>query len=164
MLRAVDSSLLDEWQSLRDLPEGVVAVPTTAAAAARSERPLADDPRALGVRVRGELHRLLQALATKQWEEALAAIRPGGDEPWTVERLATELAPYFAEHATIDVTPRARRPSQTVIEPAAEPGTFTARQRILDPEEDEDWMIDAYVDARGDVGAGPILELRGVRR
>ena len=164
MLRAVDSSLLDEWQSLRDLPEGVVAVPTAAAAAARVERPLAEDPRALGVRVRGELHRLLQALATKQWDEALAAIRPGGDEPWTVERLAAELAPYFAEHATIDVTPRARRPSQTVIEPATEPGTFTARQRILDPEEDEDWMIDAYVDARGDIGSGPIIELRGVRR
>ncbi|HEY1584876.1 MAG TPA: DUF3516 domain-containing protein, partial [Polyangia bacterium] len=164
MLRAVDSSLLDEWQSLRDLPEGVVAVPTTAAAAARVERPLAEDPRALGVRVRGELHRLLQALATKQWEEALAAIGKGGDEPWTVERLAAELAPYFAEHATIDVTPRARRPSQTVIEPAAEPGTFTARQRILDPEEDEDWMIDAFVDVRGDVGTDPIIELRGVRR
>ncbi|MGZ3429000.1 MAG: DUF3516 domain-containing protein, partial [Polyangia bacterium] len=145
MLRAVDSSLLDEWQSLRELPEGVVAVPT-AAAAGRVERPLAADPRALGVRVRGELHRLLQALARKQWEEALAAIRPNADDVWTAERLAAELAPYFAEHARIDVTPRARRPSQTVIEPAAEAGTFTARQRILDPEEDEDWMIDCFVD------------------
>ncbi|MGZ3442394.1 MAG: DUF3516 domain-containing protein, partial [Polyangia bacterium] len=163
MLRAVDSSLLDEWQSLRELPEGVVAVPTTAAAG-RVERPLAADPRALGVRVRGELHRLLQALARKQWEEALAAIRPNADDVWTAERLAAELAPYFAEHARIDVTPRARRPSQTVIEPAAEAGTFTARQRILDPEEDEDWMIDAFVDARGAVGDGPLIELRGVRR
>ena len=165
MLRSVDSSLLDEWQSLRELPEGVVAVPTSAAAArVAAERPLAEDARALGVRVRGELHRLLQALASKRWDEALLAIRPGGDEPWTAERLAAELAPYFAEHASIDVTPRARRPSQTVIEPAAEPGTFTARQRILDPEEDEDWMLDAYVDARGDVDAGPLIELRGVRR
>ncbi|HEX3854878.1 MAG TPA: DUF3516 domain-containing protein, partial [Polyangiaceae bacterium] len=167
MLRAVDSSLLDEWHNLRGLPEGVVAVPATTAAtaaSARVERPLAEDARALGVRVRGELHRLLQALATKQWDEALAAIRPARDDVWTVERLAAELAPYFAEHASIDVTPRARRPSQTVIEPAAEAGTFTARQRILDPEEDEDWMIDAYVDARGSVGDGPLIELRGVRR
>ncbi|MCU1277178.1 MAG: box helicase [bacterium] len=164
MLRAVDSSLLDEWQSLRELPDGVVAVRTTGPAAAPPPPPLAEDSRALGVRVRGELHRLLQALARKQWDEALAALRPGGDEVWTTERLAAEVAPYFAEHATIDVTPPARRPSQTVIEAAADPGTFTARQRILDPAGDEDWMIDGFVDARGTIGDAPIIELRGVRR
>jgi superfamily II RNA helicase len=168
MLRSVDSSLLDEWQSLREVRDGglgAAALPAPVRAeAAAAPRPLADDPRALGVRVRGELHRLLQALARKQWQEALSTLRADPDDAWTAERLAAELAPYFAEHATIDVTPRARRPSQTLIEPAAEPGTFTARQRILDPEEDEDWMIDTFIDARAPADDAPLLQLRGVRR
>ena len=165
MLRAVDSSLLDEWHSLRDGTGAVVSLPLATAPAA--PRPLADDPRALGVRVRGELHRLLQALAAKQYEEALALLRPssqGGGEDWTAESLAAALAPYWAEHASIDVTPRARRPSQTLIKPAEPGGTFTARQRLLDPAEDEDWMIDCFVDARTAPGDGPLIELRGIGR
>ena len=165
MLRAVDSSLLDEWHSLRDAPPGIVVLPS---APAPSERALADDPRALAVRVRGELHRLLSALARQQYEEALASLRSTADgadgESWTAESLAAALAPYWAEHASIDVTPRARRPSQTLIQPAEAGGTFTARQRILDPEEDEDWMIDCFVDARGALGDGPLLQLRGIGR
>ena len=51
-----------------------------------------------------------------------------------------------------------------MIAPAADKGTFTARQRILDPAGDEDWMIDAFVDAREVAGDAPIVELRGVRR
>jgi hypothetical protein len=162
MLRAVDSSLLDEWQHLRDpaRPHQAALPPPTPAS-----RRLADDPRALGARVRGELHRLLKALALKQYEEAAALARaPDGAPAWTSESLAAELAPYWAEHASIDVTPAARRPRQTVIAAAAEAGTFTARQRILDPAGDEDWMIDCFVDAREPAGDGPLIELRGVRR
>jgi len=159
MLRSVDSSLLDEWQSLRG-GDGRV-VPLSSRREPGPPPSLAEDARALGVRVRGELHRLLQAIAGKRWDDALAAIKPTG---WTAESLAAELAPYFAEHASIDVTPRARRPSQTVIQPADEPGTFTARQRLLDPAGDEDWMIDAFVDARAPAGDEPMVELRGVRR
>jgi superfamily II RNA helicase len=158
MLRAVDSSLLDEWQSLRDGPVPAAQAPH---AATQEKRHLADDPKALAVRIRGELHRLLAALARKDWAAALAAIRPG---EWTADSLAAELAPYFAEHAAIDVTPRARRPSQTVVQPGPEPRTFVARQRLLDPEEDEDWMIDAFVDLRRPIDDAPICELRGVRR
>jgi arsenate reductase-like glutaredoxin family protein len=166
MLRTVDSSLLDEWQTLRD-PAQAAALATAMAnsPATLAPRPLADDPRALTVRVRGELHRLLKALAGKQYEEALASLRqPSDREPWTVESLAAELAPYWAEHASIDVTPRARRPQQTLVEPAEVRGTFVARQRILDPAEDEDWMIEAFVDGRPASSEGPLIELRGVRR
>jgi superfamily II RNA helicase len=159
MLRAVDSSLLDEWQTLRR-GDGRV-VPLSSLREPKPEKPLAEDARALGVRVRGELHRLLQAIAGKRWEDAVAAVKPTG---WTAESMAAELSPYYAEHASIDVTPRARRPSQTVIAAAEENGTFTARQRILDPAGDEDWMIDAFVDARAVDGDAPIVELRGVRR
>ena len=94
-------------------------------------------------------------------------MRPSGDaagDAWSSESLAAALAPYWAEHASIDVTPRARRPNQTLIQPAEVAGTFTARQRILDPAEDEDWMIDCFVDVRGTLDDGPLIELRGIGR
>jgi superfamily II RNA helicase len=163
MLRTVDSSLLDEWESLRGAGHAVVMSTSAAALGGHDDepRPLAQNPRALGTRVRGELHRLLKALAQKRWDEAAAAVKAG---TWTAETLAAELAPYFAEHASIDVTPAARRPNRTLIQPADEPGTFTARHTIVDPAGDEDWMIDAFVDARVVAGSEPIVELRGIRR
>src|SRR5262249_40068546 len=91
MLRTVDSSLLDEWESLR-AADGR-ARPVARPLAPAPPKVLADDPRALGVRVRGEVHRLLKALAARRWDEARSAINNGD---WTAESLAAELAPYFA--------------------------------------------------------------------
>ncbi len=99
-LRLVDSSLLDEWTHLLAAPDGSVIVPRSAAGldtplaerAARelATRTLGSDPRALAVRVRGELHRLVTALGRKKWDEAVTLLRtPSADDtatgPFTVE-------------------------------------------------------------------------------
>jgi superfamily II RNA helicase len=158
MLRSVDSSLLDEWQTLRGLPGLKLPEPVYA----KPPPQLAEDPKALMVRVRGELHRLVAALAAKRWEDALAALAPGSD--WTAQKLEAELGAYFAEHASIDVTPRARRPDLTRLVPDAEPKTFIARQTLLDPAGDDDWMVECAVDLRKPAGDDPILELRRIAR
>jgi hypothetical protein len=157
MLRSVDSSLLDEWESLRETPAGRTLAPVLQA----PPRALDADPRALGVRVRGEMHRLLVALARKRWDEARAAIVP---EEWTAARLETALQPYFAEHASMDVSPSARRPQETVLKPGPEPRTFEVWHRIHDPAGDDDWAIHGWVDLRGEVSDRPVLRLRGVAR
>jgi superfamily II RNA helicase len=161
MLRAVDSSLLDEWQSLRETPEGVKLVPVGISGIAPP--PLHEDRRLLAVRVRGELHRLVAALAKKDFAAAVTLSR--GE--WTAEKIAADLASFLTEHPSIDVTPRARRPHLTRVEPASEPRTFNAQQRLLsldlESEDDADWMIDAFVDLRQGE-AEPLIELRGFRR
>ena len=55
------------------------------------------------------------------------------------------MAPYFAAHTTLSVTPLARRPSNTLIQEIA-PRRWRAQQRLIDPEGDEDWAIDCVVD------------------
>jgi len=91
------------------------------------------DPRRRAARVRSELHRLLAALAKKDWEEAQRAIFVrNGAEPWSTERLARELSPYFAAHATVDLTPRARRPDRTVLTEDG-PWAWRAQQRFGPP-------------------------------
>ena len=81
----------------------------------------------------------MRALAAKRYDEAAAALRAPArrttrraGEPWTAARLEQEMAPYFAAHATLSVTPLARRPSNTLIQ---ELGTrrWRAQQRLIDP-------------------------------
>jgi superfamily II RNA helicase len=157
-VRGVDSSLLDEWERLRD--------PTfQAAPLAALERPVAPPPiwadaRAFAARLRTELHRLLLALARQDWEGAAVALRP--DEAagaWTPARLEAELAPYYAAHPRIDVTPAARRPHQTFLKELA-PRRWEAVQRIVDEAGEVDWMIQCEVDLDGDFDPDrPLLTL-----
>jgi superfamily II RNA helicase len=171
MLRETDSSLLDEWESLRQQgvrrPAAAAAVAAAAAGAAEpAPRPLAEDPRALAGRVRTELHRLVKLLAARRYEEAAAALHDP-DRAWNAERLGAALAPYWEEHAAIVTTPEARRPHLTAIRPETE-GTSAlgVTQRLLDPAGHDDWAVEGRVDlaahpsgARAGLDGLPIVEL-----
>jgi hypothetical protein len=152
-LRDVDSSLLDEWERLQ-LPPGVVPdAPLPTPASTPSQR-------AVVARLRAELHRLLRALATREWDEALAALAPG--HTWTTGSLEAEMAPYFAEHGRVVLTPEARRPDMSLLTPVGV-RRWEARQRILDPEGHGDWMLEcAATLPEGPLPDAPLLELRRV--
>jgi superfamily II RNA helicase len=137
IVRGVDSSLLDEWESMMDPASPRMVRPgATSVAPARPQDEtelLLRDPRRRVARVRSELHRLLAALAKKDWEEAQRAVFVrDGAEPWSPERLARELSPYFGAHATVDLTPRARRPDRTVLTEDG-PRAWRAQQRFGPP-------------------------------
>ena len=157
-VRGVDSSLLDEWERLRDPAHQ--AAPLEAPVRPVGPPPIWADARAFAARLRTELHRLLTALARKDWEGAAAALREQGtDEGWTPARLEAELAPYFAAHPRIDVTPAARRPHQTFVQERA-PRRWEAVQRIVDEAGEVDWMIQCEVDLTGEFDPDrPILTL-----
>jgi superfamily II RNA helicase len=151
-LKDVDSSLLDEWERLQ-LPPGVTPE-------ARPVLPEAPSQRAVVARLRAELHRLLRALGTRAWEDALAALAPG--HGWTAPSLEAEMAPYFAEHSQVVLTPEARRPDQSLVK-AVGPREWEARQRILDPDGHADWMLDCSATLpEGPLPDRPLLELRRV--
>ncbi len=146
-VRGVDSSLLDEWERMRS-GEGAAAParagPESAPAAPAFPIDPAADPRGFAARVRTDLHRLLGALARRSHEEAAALIRPDPDDPWTPRRVEEALAPYWAAHTRIDVTPRARRPDNTFLTEAG-PRRWRAIQRIVDEAGEVDWMLDCEV-------------------
>src|SRR5690606_37483418 len=96
MLRDVDSSLVDEWEKMQGLEP-------VSQRQVESERPydLAEDRRGLTIRVRTELHRLLKALADRNWEGASQLVAPG----WEAEEIEAAMAPYFEEWSSIDLSP-----------------------------------------------------------
>lgn len=154
-VRGVDSSLLDEWERLRD--PAYQAAPQAALERVVAPPPIWADARGFAARLRTELHRLLMALARKDWEGALAALRDGSD--WTPARLEAELAPYYAAHPRIDVTPAARKPHQTFVKELG-PRRWEAVQRLVDEAGEVDWMIQCEVDLTGDFDPDrPVLSL-----
>jgi hypothetical protein len=144
-VRGVDSSLIDEWERLRD--PAFQAAPAADPRAVLGPPPPWADPRAFAARLRNELHALLVALARKDWEAARGALAPGRD--WTAARLEAELAPYFAAHPKIDVTPAARRPHHTFVKELG-PRRWEAVQRIVDEAGEVDWAIVCEVDLSGE--------------
>jgi superfamily II RNA helicase len=192
LVRGVDASLLEEWQALRDPSRPQVAIEVAEVAGGGTPlrggpADLLRDPRALAARIRTDMHRLLGALARKDYEDALLAIRAGedpgsGDIEWTVDKLSAALAPFHAEHARILTTPAARAPRNTLIQQegdrrwrvqqrliAAGRGAVTAAPGELAAtgadagEEGDDWAIHAVVDLTAGVPEdGPLIALERV--
>jgi superfamily II RNA helicase len=148
LVRQVDSSLLDEWEQLRD-PAGVpapVAVPETPPALTRNVR-------AFRVMVRKAVFRRVELAAVRRWD-LLAELDP--DVDWE-----GSLTAYFAEYAApggyaIGTGPDARGPALLHIDeaPADRPGTWLVRQALDDPAGDRDWAITAEVDLAASDEAG----------
>ena len=151
-LERVDSSLLQEWEQLRD----------------GAGRPELDEPQAVDIRrdrkalrarVRAEVHLILKALSERDFEEAANSIRHDPDDPWDAERIERALAPYFEVYETLPFDHRARLADRTILDEVG-PGRFRLRQRLADPADDDMWFLEADIDlGDGAPGEGPILRL-----
>ncbi|WP_199440858.1 DEAD/DEAH box helicase [Umezawaea beigongshangensis] len=139
LVRQVDSSLLDEWEKLRN-PTGEVTGP---GAAPVDERPPAvtRNTRAFRVLVRNALFRRVELAARRHWWE-LGEL--DGGSGWDSDAWQDALEPYFEEHDEIGTGPDARGPALLII--TEEPGRWRVRQAFDDPAGDHDWGITAEVD------------------
>jgi hypothetical protein len=145
LIARVDSSLLEEWESLlhpKPVPRDAPAAPSGA--------PLALTARAFRARVRSELRALVAALAEGDYEEAARSVRQDPDEPWDAARFERELAPFLAEHGRIVFDPEARKAHYAVLN-AIGPGRYEVAQALHDPEGDNLWAVHGEVDLRGEM-------------
>jgi hypothetical protein len=135
LVRQVDSSLVDEWESLihpEAAPLGVPIVPPAPPSVLVNRR-------AFTVLVRNELFRRV-TLAARQRDDELVALDPGIDWPGVLDR-------YFDEHDEIFTGGPARSPALcTIDESDAANGLWRVEQIIDDPAGDHDWRIRAEVD------------------
>ncbi|MBN1960347.1 MAG: DUF3516 domain-containing protein [Deltaproteobacteria bacterium] len=161
LVRSVDSSLIDEWERLRD-PDAPI-VENIAELSPPKPRDIASDPRAFAARARNDLHKLLKALAQKDYQAASEAVLQRENE-WSPEKIATEIEPYYIEHSHIDITPLARRPHNTFIKEIG-PRQWQAIQKIVDEDGEADWVIECLVDLIEERDEDlPLIELVRVTR
>jgi hypothetical protein len=143
-VRQVDSSLLDEWERLRNpQPESIaVEVDDKPPAVTRNAR-------AFRVLVRNALFRRVELAALRRWDELgdLDAATGFDADAWS-----EAMAGYFAEYDDLGTGPAARGPALLVVEPGT--SMWRVRQIFDDPAEDHDWGIDAEVDLAASDEAG----------
>lgn len=121
MIRRVDSSLIDEWERLRNPADE----PTEVAAPGADPDDITANGRAFGVLVRNEMFRLVTELAARR-----------------TDLLADDMAPYWDEHDWIAIDADAR--SSTWFDLA--PDATMATQTLCDPDGHHEWYLEAEVD------------------
>jgi hypothetical protein len=151
MLRGVDSSLLDEWQRMRD-PD-YVSKEAELGRPVDPDRlpPLTRDRKAFTRLVRADIFEVLKALDRRQWAavlEHLADSADAGGEPWSAARLEAAMEAYRAGHERIRLDPEARSLPYTRIRDGEDEqrGCWLVEQVLLDPDEANDWSVCFVID------------------
>jgi superfamily II RNA helicase len=164
MIRQIDSSLLDEWEKMRD--------PSYQRAETKEVRPpgaeeaaadITHDTKAFTAAIRNQVFTFLRGLVNGDYEQAIAHLSSPQDldgQPWTAARLQQALEAYHAEHERICLDPNARNIRHTYVLPAEDKRTWRVQQMLVDPQEHNDWMAEFEVDlARSRETSEPVLRL-----
>jgi superfamily II RNA helicase len=144
MLRQIDSSLLEEWQKMRDPSyqapgEAPEVRPPGAEEAARD---ITRDTKAFTAAIRTRIFTFLRAVVSGDLEQALSLV--AGE--WTTERLRIALEEYRAEHERLRLDAEARNTRHTYVTPAEDRRTWRVQQMLVDPAEANDWVAEFEVD------------------
>jgi superfamily II RNA helicase len=170
MLRQVDSSLLEEWERMRDpdyRPPGAEAPelrPT------RPEEPpdVTRDKKAFTAAIRTRLFAFLRAWSFGDYEAALGGVDSevdGDGAPWTAERLRLSREAYQVEHHGLRLDPEARNLRHTHVDPGKDGAGWRVQQMLVDVEGLNDWILELEVDlARSREQGAPVLRLLRLER
>jgi superfamily II RNA helicase len=161
VVRQTDSSLLAEWEALRD---GVDPADVENVVAPQEEEtpPVTANARAFRVLVRNAMFRYVE-LAALDRPEQLAALEGSPDE----DTWADQLDAYYDDHETIGTGPDARGPHLLQVDDGSGPnarGTsrnWYVRQVLEDPAGDRDWAVVAWVDLDASDEAGTAVVKAG---
>jgi superfamily II RNA helicase len=153
MIRQVDSSLLDEWEKLRD-PSQVRATSATELRPPGAEEGLQDitrDERAFSAAIRARIFLFLRAWADGDAEVALDGLDSVLDaegERWSADRLQQAWDRYRVDHERLLFDPEARNLRHTHVKKLEAEGRWWVDQMLVDPEGHNDWAAGVGVDLR----------------
>lgn len=159
IVRQVDSSLLEEWERMRD-PSRAPKVVTERQTDEKETFDITSDARAFVALLRNEVFSLVRALSKRDYEEAATIVEAGGED-WTPRRFEETLAPYWDEHSEIRIDPAARNPTHTQIRQWPFIWEFT--QILVDESGEGDWVLEGVIDIEKSREANrPVLSLRRI--
>jgi hypothetical protein len=155
IVRQVDSSLLDEWERMRN-PDKRAFEPPPDPDEPRTHD-ITRDVRAFTVLVRNLAFSFVRALAAKDHARAVSIL---DDPDWTQMRLDGAMRPYWEAHATIRTDAQARSPQNLSI--VEKDGVWEISQSLLaEDDEPSEWHFRGSIDlARAREAARPVLVLQ----
>ncbi len=168
LIRAIDSSLLEEWERLRN-PDYVAAE----AAGDKPARPASFDitrDRDQFLRlVRAALLSVLQDVAVRDWDAAAAKLAweaPAGGAvlPSPARQVETAFQPYLQLKGRFRLDPEGRSAKHTHVTAPPDAAVWEISQVLVDPEDLNDWEVQfdlSLADSRSQ--DRPVLRLRAVQ-
>ena len=158
MIRQTDSSLLDEWEKMRDPQAFAAKEETLAGKGEQSPGSSSDteemylDPirnrKAFEVVLRNQIFSIVRLLAMNQLDEAgqrLAEFADSETIEWPTPRLEDALVSYFEKYDQIRLDADARNPQWTHINDDSQ-DSWKVRQTLLDPEDHAEWALSIEID------------------
>ena len=164
-VRQVDSSLLEEWERLRN-PDGTDTFDGAASPTPDDRPDVTAEPRAFRVMVRNEVFRWVQLLARRE-HAALAEVPAFGDQAWAAEAVAEAIAPYWDDFAEIPTDAHARGAGFFVLDDSDGTGAdaWPVTQTIADPDGFHEWVLEGTVDLTASREEGrAVVTLKAIRR
>lgn len=159
IVRAVDSSLLDEWQMLQN-PERAIQLKENPDPREAKPIPVTRNRKMFTRMLRNAIFTLLKSLASRNWKDALLLIEEDDldGEKWTAPKLEAALVNYYDERQRIRLDPETRNSRHTYIKEDA--GVWHVEQALIDPEDENDWQMRLSVDLKqSDELERPVLRL-----
>jgi superfamily II RNA helicase len=138
LLRGTDSSLLDEWERLKN-PDWQPS--ESDANAALEAIDITKNKREFTALIRTDIFLFLRALAAGKYDVAAALV-----PPWTPWELEQKMLEFIQEHQGITLDPEARNHKHTYITPDDSAGIWHVAQVLIDTEGLNDWQLLFSVD------------------
>ena len=151
MIRQVDSSLLEEWEKMRD-PNYVARGESREVrppGAEEADKDITRDTSAFTATIRNRVFSLLRGLINQDYEQAITYLSVNTDldgQPWNAERLDALMEQYHASHDRICLDPNARNARHTYVKVSEDKRSWRVQQMLVDPEEHNDWVAEFDVD------------------
>jgi superfamily II RNA helicase len=168
LIRQVDSSLLDEWEKMRDpnyVPRGQ-SKELRPPGAEEADQDITRDTKAFTAAIRNQVFSFLRGLVNADYEQALTYLSSPNDlegQPWTPARLEKALDEYHVEHERICLDPNARNVRHTYVTPAEDKKTWRVQQMLVDPAAHNDWAAEFEIDLTESRKAEtPVMKLKKI--
>jgi len=162
-VRQVDSSLIDEWEKLRN-PDPDDTGPVEGA---EPERPdVTTSVRAFRVMVRNEVFRWVHLLSRRSGDatDVLAEVPAVGDTAWSADSIREAISPYWEDHSVMPTDSHARGGGFFVLDDSAA-DMWQVTQTIADPEGFNEWVLEGRVDLAASREEGrAVVRLGAIRR
>jgi hypothetical protein len=146
MIRQVDSSMIDEWEKMRNpayqASESKMPLPP---GAQELENDITKDNKKFTILIRTGIFSFLSSLARQNYETAVDSINHPQNS-WSPAMLEERLKEYAAVHGTFRLDPEGRNARHTFI--SKEPGNriWQVQQILVDQDEQNDWAATFEVD------------------
>lgn len=146
MIRQVDSSLIEEWERMRD-PNYVARAEVKEVrppGAEEAEKDITRDKKVFTAEIRNRIFIFLRACVNQDYELALETLSARGD--WDLKKLEDAVEAYYAAHSQLRLDPEARNARHTYVVPEEGGVTWKVQQMLIDREEENDWVAEFAVD------------------